>query len=128
MAGKNIVKIVGSAGKKKHEITSDDSRDSFTMFQTGVLSGTTGPTVFLVKDKYVRVGFSTAYLEKFGLAKGLMIIANQNAYMNTEAWEEITPSIIRGYCNMSTHTKAMSNWWIFEIVTDLVHMLPPTRQ
>ena len=32
MAGKNVVKVVGSAGKKKHEITSDESRDSITMF------------------------------------------------------------------------------------------------
>ena len=32
MAGKNVVKVVGSAGKKKHEITNDDSRDSITMF------------------------------------------------------------------------------------------------
>ena len=45
-----------------------------------------------------------------------MIIANQNAYMDTETWKEMTASIIRDYCNMSTHTKAMSNWWIFEIV------------
>ena len=51
MASKNVVKVVGSAGKKKHEITSDDSRDSITMFRTGVSSGTTGPTVFLVKGK-----------------------------------------------------------------------------
>ena len=32
MAGKNVEKVVGSAGEKKHEITSDDSRDSITLF------------------------------------------------------------------------------------------------
>ena len=32
MASKNIVKVVGSASKKKHKITSDDSQDSITMF------------------------------------------------------------------------------------------------
>ena len=51
MAGKNVVKVVGSAGKKKHEITSDGSRDSITVFQTGIAPDTTGPTVFLVEGK-----------------------------------------------------------------------------
>ena len=86
------------------------------MFRTGVSSGTTSPTVFLVKGKHVRLGFSTAYLEIFGSAKESMVIANQNACMDTETWEEMTPSIILGYRNMSTHTKAMPDWWIFEIV------------
>ena len=58
-----------------------------------------------------------------------MIIANQNAYINTETQEEVTPSIICGYRNMSTHTKAMSNCWIFEIVDQFgVYILSPTRQ
>ena len=80
------------------------------------MSSTTGPTAFLVKGKGVQAEFSTAYLEKFGAAKGSMIIANKNTYMDTETWEEMTPSIICGYCNMSTHTKSMPEWWIFEIV------------
>ena len=46
MAGKNVIKVVGSAGKKKDEITSNDSWDSIIMFWTGVASSTTGPTVF----------------------------------------------------------------------------------
>ena len=51
MVGKNVAKIVGSAGRRKHETTSDDSRVSVTMFRTGNADGTPGPTVYLVKSK-----------------------------------------------------------------------------
>ena len=51
VASGNTVRIVAAADRKKHETTSDDTRDSITMFRTGASSGVTGPTICLVKSK-----------------------------------------------------------------------------
>ena len=67
------------------------------MLQTGSSAGRTGPTIMLVKGMRVRTGFDTKFLIKYGAAIGSRIIANENAYMDTETWEKITPSIIEGY-------------------------------
>ena len=51
MAGKNVVKVIESAGRKKHKTTSDNSWDFITLFWTGNTASTNGPTVYLVKSK-----------------------------------------------------------------------------
>ena len=97
MASAETVKIMGAVGRKKHETTSGDCRDSITMLCTGSAAGRCGPTIFLVKGQRVRQGFNTKFIMKYGAAIGSRIIANKNAYMDTETWLNITPTIIEGY-------------------------------
>ena len=53
---------------------------------------------------------------KYGAAIGSRIIANKNAYMDTETWLNITPAIIEGYRTINPHALATPNWWIIEII------------
>ena len=70
----------------------------------------------LVTGVRVRTGFNTKFLIKYDTAIGSRIIANKNAYMDTETWEKITPSIIEGYRSMNPHVKATPDWWVLEII------------
>ena len=53
---------------------------------------------------------------KYGAAIGSRIIANKNAYMDTETWLNITPAIIEGYRTINPHALATPNWWMIEII------------
>jgi hypothetical protein len=50
--------MIGSAGRKKHEKKTNDSRVSITMYRTGTVAGDTGPTTFLMKGIYRKNGFT----------------------------------------------------------------------
>jgi hypothetical protein len=55
-----VVKVVGSAGPKKHEKKMNDSCVSITMYRTGNIADVTGPTIFLLEGKINREGFTTS--------------------------------------------------------------------
>ena len=86
------------------------------MLRTGSAAGRCGPTIFLVKGQRVRQGFTTKFIMKYGAAIGSRIIANKNAYMDTETWLNITPAIIEGYRTINPHALATPNWWMIEII------------
>ena len=95
MASKHgVVSIIGAAFCKKHESKIQDCRDSITMFRTGNAAGDTRPTVFLTKGKRVRSGFTNDFLLKYGANPGSKIMANTNAFMDTETWGKMTPELV----------------------------------
>ena len=49
-------KILGEAGKRKHERKTSDYRGSITMYRTGNCAGNNGPTAFIMKGKRVKDG------------------------------------------------------------------------
>jgi len=40
--------------------------------------------------------------------------------MDTETWEQITPTLIKGYIATSKHARMLPNWWMLEIVDGFV--------
>jgi hypothetical protein len=108
--------VIGSAGRKKHEKKTNDSRVSITMYRTGTVAGDTGPTVFLLKGIRKRPGFTDAFLESKCEAKlGSTIIMTPNAFMTIDAWEAMTPSICKGLRNINKFVAANPQWWMLEI-------------
>jgi len=109
------VRIIGGVGRKKHETKSADSRLSISMYRTGAVAGDTGPTVFLLQGKNKRAYFTDAFLREHGAAEGSTIVMTPTAFMTTESWEEMTPSIIKGLRAISAIVKANPQWWMLEI-------------
>ena len=56
------VRIIGSAGRKKHELKTQYSCVSMTMYRIGNIAGTTGSTVFLLEGKHQRAGYTDKWL------------------------------------------------------------------
>jgi hypothetical protein len=68
------VKVIGAANRKKHEKKSADCRSSISLYRTGAVYGDTGPTIFLMKGKTKRHGFTDHYLRSNGCAIGSTVI------------------------------------------------------
>ena len=115
-------RVIGFAGKLKHERNIMDSRASITAYRTGTVGGSTGPTIILLKGTKLRRGYVTifilqiwyytassyicvwclhnysdTFLRKYGLANGSTIIMTPNAFMTTEAWSAMIPHLLKGY-------------------------------
>ena len=109
------VRVIGSTGKRKHEKKTNDSRDSITMYRTGSVVGATGPTAFLLAGQKIRAGYTEKWLRQHGAADGSTLVMTPTAFMTTEAWERITPSIVRGYRAIDAVVAANPQWWMLEI-------------
>jgi hypothetical protein len=109
------VKVIGAANRKKHEKKSADCRSSISLYRTGAVAGDTGPTIFLMKGKTKRHGFTDQYLRSNGCAIGSTVIMTENVFMNVAAWELMTPNIILGLRNINKYVAANPQWWVLEI-------------
>jgi hypothetical protein len=56
------VKVIGAANRKKHEKKSADCQLSISLYCTGAVAGDTDPTIFLMKGKTKRDGFTDQYI------------------------------------------------------------------
>ena len=108
------IKIIGEFGRPKREKKVADSRKSSTMVQTGVFSGTNGPTCFLLAGKQLRTGYNEEYLHRYGCAPGSQILMTENAFMTEECWEKMTPKLVKGYRSLP-YIKENPDWWCLEI-------------
>jgi hypothetical protein len=89
--------IVGSTDQKKHEKAIADSCVSMSLYHTGSIAGNQGPTIAVMAGKQQRAGFmDQQFLVKHGMAKGSTIIMTPTAFVTEEAWEEMTPFVIKG--------------------------------
>jgi hypothetical protein len=80
------VKAIGAAGRKKHEKKTHDYRVSSTLYRTGNIAGVTGPTIFLLKRKRKRDGFTDKFLVDKGAAIGSTANMTHTAFMTEDAW------------------------------------------
>jgi hypothetical protein len=92
------LQVVASADKKKQEKLLQDSRCSITVVCTGTMSGTTGPTYFLLKRTTCKKSFNNTNLIKYSMKPGSTIIMTENAYMTDDAWLQVSKKIVKGYC------------------------------
>ena len=95
------IKVVGCSTKSKHEKRSNDSRASITMYRTGCVNGDTGPTMFLLKGKCKRKHYTDEFLKQYGAKPGSTVIMTPSAFMTIEAWEQMTPKLVKGLCNIN---------------------------
>jgi hypothetical protein len=111
------VKVTGAANRKKHEKKSADCRSSMSLYRTGDVAGDTGPTIFPMKGKTKRHGFTDHYLRSNGCAIGSTVIMTENVFMTVDAWERMTPNIILGLknININKYVAANTQWWVLEI-------------
>ena len=65
----------------------------------------------LTQGKRKRPGYNDAFLERHGCAEGSTIAVNENAFMTTETFEEITPRIVHGIRSMP-YIKANPQSWV----------------
>jgi hypothetical protein len=106
--------IVGSTDRKKHEKAIADSRVSMSLYHTGPIAGNQGPTIAVMAGKHRRAGFMDQFLVKHGMAEGSTIIMTPTAFVTEEAWEEMTPFVIKGIRSMDV-IKANPQWWVLEV-------------
>ena len=97
-------KVIGSADIRKQEKNVDDCRASITVYRTGTPVGDQGPTAFLMKGEKKRNVYSKKFLTKHGAAPGLEVVMTETAFMTIEAWEKITPMLMRGYGKITRNT------------------------
>ena len=109
------LRIVGEKGKKKHEKKVSDYRGSITMYRTGTAAGNNGPTTFVMKGKRCRSGYNPRFLIQEGCAVGSSVSMTENAYMTEEAWQEMSPNLVRGYRDLPV-VRDNPQWWMVEIV------------
>lgn len=112
------LRVVAAKGKKKHEKNSEDCRQSITVYRSFTSAGNDGPSVFLTQGKTAanNGGFTDAFLKRFGAAEGSTLVPTPSAYTDTNTWEKITQSLIKGYRASSEHVKKSPHWWMLEIV------------
>jgi hypothetical protein len=110
-----VVKVVGSAGRKKDEKKTNDSRVSITMYRTGNIADVTGPTIFLLEEKRKHEGFTDKFLVDHGAAIGSTCIMTATAFMTEEAWVQATPSVIKGFLSSDPVVQANPQWCILEL-------------
>jgi hypothetical protein len=109
------VKLIGAANQKKHEKKSADCRSSISLYHTGAVAGDTCTTIFLMKGKTKRHGFTDHYLPSNGCAIGSTVIMTENAFMTVDDQERMTPNIIPGLRNINKYVAANPQWWVLEI-------------
>ena len=70
------------------------------MVLIGSVYGDDGLAIFLLKSKIKRHNFDGGFLVRHGLKPRSKIIMTDNAFMNYDAWFEVSKSIIKGYHQM----------------------------
>jgi hypothetical protein len=108
-------RVISAANRKKHEKKSADCRSSISLYRTGAVAGDTVPTIFLMKGKTKRHGFTDQYLRSNGCTIGYTVIMIENALMTVDAWERMTPNVILGFRNINKYVAANPQWWVLEI-------------
>jgi hypothetical protein len=126
MACGHRVRIVGSRNVRKHELL-QLARFSITVLKCGCAAGTWGPVIFLVKGTVKPVWATDEWLEKEGMPPGSTILMTPNAFMNNDAFTELTPLMLHGqrFAIAKDCPEYDPNWWIMNFGDGfLSHVLP----
>jgi hypothetical protein len=113
MGSEGVLRIIGSAARKKHEKNTSDSRQSITIVRVGSAAGVEGPRIFLAKG----VDLTAESMLKKNFARihkapiGSFVEMTPNAYMTNEVWMKIVPHLCDGIRAMEGITNH-PDWWI----------------
>lgn len=78
------------------------------------MSGTTGPTFFLLKGASCKKSYTDGYLMKHGMKPGSSIIMTENAYMTDDAWLKVSMALVKGY-RLLPYIKENPHWYVAEL-------------
>ena len=73
-----------------------DSRVSITVVHTGISTGFTGPTIFVLKVQRCHGLFTDEFMRSKGCALGSTIIMVDKAFITNKAWDACTEHLING--------------------------------
>ena len=80
--------------KNKHDIFLQESRVSITVVHTGLATGVTGPTIFVLKVQRFHGLFTDDFMRSKGCALGSTIIMIDKAFMTNKEWDACTEHLI----------------------------------
>ena len=66
-------------------------------------------------------GYSESFLKKFGVTEGSTIVMTESAFMTTEAWLAIVPSMIRGMRQLNIYVEKTHSGGLWRYLTALEH-------
>ena len=115
LASAGDVSIIGDKGKKKHEVTTADSRTSITVYRTGSAAGATGPTGFLPPGTQTKTGYTDQFLVAHGAKHGSTIVMTDTGYMTEDAWLRMAPFMVAGIRAMPVICDR-PDWWVLKII------------
>ena len=78
----------------------DGSRVSISIYRTDSAGGETVPKYFLPDGNKFYLTYTGDYFRRHGSADGSTISMAKNGHMALEAWEELTPNIVKGIRNL----------------------------
>jgi hypothetical protein len=95
MGCEGTIKIIGDGGRKKHNKSVEDNRDSITIVRIGNAGGSSGPLLFLARGKTMDVP-ALKNLPSLGAPPNSKIIMTPTAFMTDEAWAALAPNLAKG--------------------------------
>ena len=107
-----VTRVIGSAGRKKHERKDQESRISITIYCTGSIYGVTGPTILLMEVNNKCVNYIDRFLRDNGTAPGSNVLMTSTAFMTEEAWIYENPPVVHGLKSSGHIVAANPQWWI----------------
>ncbi len=113
MASKGVLRVLGSAARKKHEKNTSDSCQSITVVRVGSAAGIKGPRIYLAKGKELTVESLKInnFCHQHKVPIGSHVTMTPSAYMTNKAWFDISPSLCNGIRAMEG-IKNHPDWWI----------------
>ena len=114
MGSEGVLRVIGSAARKKHEKNTSDSRQSITIVRVGsAAAGVEGTCIFLAKG--VELTFESMLKKNFARIHkapiGSFVEMTPKAYMTNIVWMKIVPHLCDGICAMEGITNH-PDWWI----------------
>ena len=95
MGSEGVLRVIGSAARKKHEKNTSDSRQSITIVRVGSAAGMEGPHIFLAKgmeltaESMLKKNFARIHKAPIGS----FVEMTPNVYMTNEVWMKIVPHL-----------------------------------
>ena len=96
MGSKGVLRVIGSAARKKHTKNTSDSRQSITTVRVGSAAGVEGLRIFLAK----RVELAAESMLKKNFAHihkapvGSFVKMTPNVYITNKVWMKIVPNLV----------------------------------
>ena len=104
------VRVLASAGKKKTEKNSNDSRVSITSLRVGMASGDQGPFTFLARgNRFDRPSVKKVIKER--CPSGSNVHMSPSAYLTDEVYLQLVLDLCRGIRQMPV-IKEHPDWWV----------------
>ena len=120
-----VLRVVGSAEKRKYEQITDENRDIISTIRVRSSAGSDGPRIYLTQGKKVDMETLRGdFAQKHKDPPGSGVYATPSAYLNDETWRKIAPSLCKGIRAMPI-VNDHPDWWIVMTLDGFASHLDP---